>query len=390
MLGAQATGGRGRGSLIETRVSSGRAGRGPSARTWWLIAIGFAAGYAGLLVVGGEASDLAVAGLETLPFIILALLAYGGLRSTALRALAWIWLAVLTLGAALVAFSSLNDALPPAAQLGAEEPAPELWVAAVWIALGLVAGWACALPPIRAHLARLIPIDPDSYIHAIALVVVVSVTIVFTVPVAVLGEPPLLAQLARDGAGPIEGDSRDDVYRLLWLIPAAMLAVGWPLVREWRGALARLGLVRPTLRQVGLALCAGAAMVILFGLLDYLIAGAWEALNWPATDEETFEELIAYTLTPVGALVIGVTAGLGEELGVRGVLQPRLGVWLSNLFFAALHALQYNFDAILSVFLAGLVFGLIRRKTNTTTSAIVHGFYDFLLIMLTVLSLPGF
>ncbi|MCX7861282.1 MAG: hypothetical protein N2385_14415 [Chloroflexus sp.] len=41
-------------------------------------------------------------------------------------------------------------------------------------------------------------------------------------------------------------------------------------------------------------------------------------------------------------MVIGVTAGLGEELGVRGVLQPRLGIWLSNLFFTSLHAFQYN------------------------------------------------
>ncbi len=99
---------------------------------------------------------------------------------------------------------------------------------------------------------------------------------------------------------------------------------------------------------------------------------------------------MAYSLTPLGAVVIGVTAGLGEEVAVRGVLQPRLGLVLSNLFFTALHALQYNFDGLLSVFLAGLVLGWVRRHTNTAVSAVVHGFYDFLLIMLTVLSAPGF
>jgi len=243
---------------------------------------------------------------------------------------------------------------------------------------------------VRARLARLLPIDPDCSVHAFAVVLVVCLTIVFTVPVAVLGEPPLLAQIERDGAGDFEGDSRDDLYRLFWLLPAAMLAVGWPLVRRWREALARLGLVRPSLKQVAFALVAGALMVALFIPLDMLIIWLWESVGWPTTDEESFEQLVAYTLTPVGALVIGVTAGLGEEVAVRGVLQPRLGLLLSNLFFASLHALQYNFDGVLSVFLAGLIFGVIRRKTNTTTSAIVHGFYDFVLIMLTVLSVPGF
>jgi membrane protease YdiL (CAAX protease family) len=84
--------------------------------------------------------------------------------------------------------------------------------------------------------------------------------------------------------------------------------------------------------------------------------------------------------------VIGVTAGLGEELAVRGVLQPRLGILLPNLLFASLHALQYNFEGLLSVFLVGLILGLIRRRTNTSTSAIVHGAYDFWLIMLTVVA----
>ena len=64
-------------------------------------------------------------------------------------------------------------------------------------------------------------------------------------------------------------------------------------------------------------------------------------------------------------------------------MQPRLGILLSNLLFTALHAWQYNWDGLLSVFLIGLVLGVIRKKTNTTTSAVVHGTYDFTLIMLT-------
>ena len=75
---------------------------------------------------------------------------------------------------------------------------------------------------------------------------------------------------------------------------------------------------------------------------------------------------------------------------MRGILQPRLGLVLSNLLFTALHASQYGPDALLGVFLIGLVLGRLRQATNTTTTAIVHGLYDFSLIIATVLSLPGF
>src|SRR4029453_17037116 len=97
--------------------------------------------------------------------------------------------------------------------------------------------------------------------------------------------------------------------------------------------------------------------------------------GWPQTDENAFGELLKFAMSPIGAAVIGITAGLGEELAVRGVLQPRMGILLSNLFFTALHAFQYNWDALLVVFFVGLVLGLIRKRTNTTTSAIVHGTY---------------
>jgi hypothetical protein len=54
---------------------------------------------------------------------------------------------------------------------------------------------------------------------------------------------------------------------------------------------------------------------------------------------------------------------------------------MSNLLFTSLHGFQYHWDALLSVFLAGLLLGMIRARSNTTTSAIVHGSYDFLLLL---------
>jgi membrane protease YdiL (CAAX protease family) len=183
---------------------------------------------------------------------------------------------------------------------------------------------------------------------------------------------------------------RDQLYVLVWLVPAAILAAGYPIRRSLRETLKRVGLVRPSRGQILLALGVTAALVLLGTGFDNGVAWLWQRLGWPQTDANAFNELIKFAVSPLGAVVVGVTAGVGEELAVRGVLQPRLGILLSNLFFTALHAFQYNFDALLSVFLLGLVLGCIRKYTNTTTSALIHGLYDFTLVLLAFLEVPGF
>ena len=367
-----------------------RVEHGSERRSWWLAGVLFVVLFVALLFAGGEARDLAIAGLEVVPFVVLALLAYAATRHGWARPLAWVMTVLITGAFVLVSISQAFEAVRPESGPLSDVARREIAVTSVGVAAGLVLGWLCCLRRVRAMLARLMPIDPDSFVHAVALVTIVSLTLMLFVPLTVIGEPPLLAAIERGGLSGLEGDSRDDLYGLFWLLPAALIAVGYPTVRGWRTALTRLGLVWPTHGQVIVALVAGAVMVLIFTGVDIAIGWLWDLFGWPPTDTESFEELMAYSLTPLGAGVIGVTAGLGEEVAVRGVLQPRLGILLSNLFFTALHALQYNFDALLSVFLAGLVLGWVRRRTSTSISAVVHGFYDFLLIMLTVLSVRGF
>jgi membrane protease YdiL (CAAX protease family) len=255
------------------------------------------------------------------------------------------------------------------------------------------AGALLLIPAARRVLARRVPLDPGSFVHTTALVAVVIIGLICVVPLVVLGEPPALAAVdmlteamaGRGGAGQL----RDQLYGLVWVIPAAILAVGFGITRTLPEALTRLGLVRPTLRQVALGLGVALALVVAVQLLGTAISWLWGALGWPETDSDAFSELLAFAINPVGAVVIGVVAGLGEELAVRGVLQPRLGLVVSNLFFMSLHALQYNWDALLVVFMVGTVCGLVRSRTNTTTGAIVHGTYNFTLILLAALGLSG-
>ncbi|MGQ9876449.1 MAG: lysostaphin resistance A-like protein [Chloroflexus sp.] len=352
--------------------------------------------------IGGEFESFTAASFNVLPFAILAILAY--FAGTSFN-WAWIatglWLMILIAITALLAFGfgavniigiplgDIDPANPPALTQSALLGILML-ILGIFGAIGI--GFLTLLPPVRRRLARFIPIEPASFVHTIALAAIVSITLMLFVPLLLTGEPPLLAlvrSLSGEGLNNTNPDAelRSQVYGLIWTIPAALLAVGFGIRRNLSATLSRLGLVMPTSQQfwngIGLGVVLAIAMLFLLSPLQEWI---WQSFGWPTTDEDAFLELMSYAISPIGAVVIGVTAGLGEELAIRGVLQPRLGILLSNLFFVSLHAFQYHWDGLLVVFVIGIILGLIRKYTNTTTAALVHGTYNFVLVMLTTLA----
>ncbi len=344
------------------------------------------AGFAGL-AVGGPVGEFLSAGLEVLPFALLAFLAYAGLRRPGALAAAFGWHGLVFLATA--GFTLLM--VVAAAGEGGRTAAAFRPAAAVlaFNTLAVVVAFLALLPEVRRRVAGRLPIDPDSWVHAFALSLVSGATILFLGQlVATGGKPVILTMIQRDPRQ-FEELSRTILFQMLygfiWMVPATVVAVGYPVMRSFPAALRRLGLVAPTRRQVVGGTLLALALVGVGWLLDLGIGGLWGAMGWPVTDAKAFERLLAGAINPVGAVVIGVTAGVGEELAIRGALQPRLGIWLPNLFFTSIHAFQYGFDGLLSVFLVGLVLGVVRARSNTSTSAIVHGVYDFVLVMLTYL-----
>ena len=73
----------------------------------------------------------------------------------------------------------------------------------------------------------------------------------------------------------------------------------------------------------------GLAVVLLLivVILPQCIEWLWDSMDWQQTDMEAFEALMAPYLSPLGAIILGVAAGLGEDLVVRGVLSPG---WVSG------------------------------------------------------------
>jgi membrane protease YdiL (CAAX protease family) len=358
--------------------------------------------YVGLLVVGGEARRFAQSGLESLPFLLLALFAYPGERREEMRLVTLLyWLVLVGLMAAMTLALTFAAVVDPAA-VAVERPAPaQMFLPGGLVRLGLTAlatfgavvlGGLGFAPPLRRAMGHGRPFDPNSFVHAVALATVVAMAGILFVPLLILGEPPLLALMRnfvdaadndvfKDLADP--ANLRDQIYATAWLVPAAIMAVGYPLYRTLPEALQRIGLVLPSVGQVVFGLVAAVVLVVVMTFFDFAVGWVWQQMGWPTTDAKQFEQLMKFAISPTGAVVIGVTAGLGEEVFARGVLQPRLGIILANLFFTALHALQYNWDGLLSVFVIGLILGTIRKKTNTSTSAVVHGTYDCILVLLT-------
>ncbi|MEN6518463.1 MAG: CPBP family intramembrane glutamic endopeptidase [Methanospirillum sp.] len=350
-----------------------------------------AAAAVGLLLLssrdlGGELILLGAGAAQVAPFVVLAMAAYLAENSRPLRFLTAVLLLGLVGSLVLVSLAFGVFAVVPTATIeaGALPPGIAPTVLALF-GLGSLFGLASfvgLLRPVRRGVARYLPLDPASFVQAVALVLVIALILIPPVPLIVNGAPPLLSPnvLGSGALGQSPGElARAEAYSLLFIIYASFLVVGLFVRRNFAEALERLAFVRPTARQVLFALGMAVVLVVVFGLLDRAIALVWGALGWPVTDEAAYRQLFSGMLTPAGAVTAAVSAGVGEELAVRGVLQPVFGMVLPSLLFAALHAWQYSWDGLVSVFLAGLVFAWIRRRANTTTSAITHATYDLIL-----------
>lgn len=347
--------------------------------------------------IGRLLVKFALAGLNVVPFVPLIVLAQLGQSASTPRLLAlgwwlllagmcWFIMVGLTIGAQTgLNAAHLRDAMPPG---GWSRVA---WAGGVGLA-GILLGLICFSPALRRVAARSLPLDPSSFTDTTALATVVPLLIGCLIPLVVLGDAPILMMLRHAVPGLkkdalSESASVVDLYATLaWAVPISLLAAGFPLTRTLGGAFERLALVRPTGPQFL------AAIAIAVGLVPVMLgfeAGSswlWKQLGWPTTDTSTFEQMMKFAITPAGVVAVGVTAGVSEELAFRGLLQPRLGLLLSNLLFASVHAFQYHWDGVLGVFLIGLVCGLVRKYANTTSSMIVHGLYDAILMTIAVIT----
>lgn len=175
------------------------------------------------------------------------------------------------------------------------------------------------------------------------------------------------------------------VYNGLALIAAAACGVGFLVTRTGKEVLARLGLEKPKAWQVGLALI---AVVGTFGY-DYLWSIYTHSLQGGLEGKMTNYNLGAFDTgggaapSALLALSTAVCAGVGEEVLMRGALQPVLGILPAAIMHGVLHA-QFQHAPILIIQVAGwsTLMGILRRYTNTTTTLICHVTFNFIMTFL--------
>ena len=166
---------------------------------------------------------------------------------------------------------------------------------------------------------------------------------------------------------------------LVGYVLLALAAVGFLVRRDLAATFERLGLGPVAGRNIVVMLL---GVPLMWGLntgADW-IQHHWFPALWEA-DKHTNEAIVA-ALNPRAMVVVGLSAGIGEEITMRGALQPRLGIVLTALLFAGLHV-QYSWFGMATVFLFGVILGLIRKRTNTTVAIAIHALYDILALFTT-------
>ena len=337
--------------------------------------------------VEGEAGAFLASALDVALFVILAMLVHlAATRHPAYRRAAIIWLFAVVAGLAAVTASLGAVAILPE-EVDPDLFDPELAAAVALLFLGVFVAGLLSLVGLsrrfRVWLAGYLPFDPDSLLHTVALVVILAMILIPPIPLLVTGIPPYLSPpflefLIESGDLLAETVSLN-AYTLFWTLVGSFFIAGAFVRRTGRETLERLGLVRPTGRQVVLAVVAALALVAAFHFIDLALTALVGFLGLPVTDEEAVALLFSGALSLPGIVMASVAAGFGEEVSIRGLLQPRFGILLPAILFASLHAFQYSWDGLISVFFAGIIFAYIRRYTNTTTSAITHTVYDLVL-----------
>jgi uncharacterized protein len=237
-----------------------------------------------------------------------------------------------------------------------------------YMVTGLVAATLVS-KPVRERLARYMPINPDNPVHSLALVLAVILfgtqisAVVFTdVLAADLKLPPLtIDDLAAQEA------------------PFAILAfagVGLYVRRSMAASSERLGLVTPAWWHITLALGAAGAFWILGEVSLWLSQQYTPDLT---TKVQTTSDHLFGGLGGVwGIAALALLPGFCEELLFRGALQPRLGLVVTSLLFAAIHT-EYGLSIdVVTIFVIAVGLGLIRNYANTTATITCHVAYNLL------------
>ncbi len=306
----------------------------------------------------------------------------GWLRPWLIALLALAGLATIALGAMLALTSLLPSMLPPD-DIGVALPDTRflLWLGDATMLLGALS-LLFAVPAVRRLVARLLPIDPQRLVHLVALDLVLvalwfSAAVALSLP-AMMADPEGLEQMGRMTA---RSGLTGVWMQNLGFVVLSVLGVGWLVARDGRAVAERLGLTRtvPWRWWLGASLAALAMAVATDQLWTWLDPEGAAALG--KLSDQLFGPLIAKGGI-AAALTIGLAPGIGEELLFRGAAQPRLGLVVTSLLFAAVHTQYTVSPALVQIFVVGLILGTVRIRAGTTAAIAIHATFNAVQVLM--------
>jgi len=247
----------------------------------------------------------------------------------------------------------------------------------------LASGLAFLVPllkPIRRIIARFTPMDPNSPVDLCGLGLILWVMSFFIIS-AVQSGPTDVGSI---GQGGLTGSLFWLILNAATFVAVAYVAVGYRVHRTGQEATRRLGLTIPSMKTVAISV----AMVIPCFAVSMVGSALTLAFQPDVVEnlEDTMEQLTSGLTNPLGALLIGLSAGFGEEVLFRGAIQPRFGIVIGALFWTSLHV-QYDLSFVLVGLLGvGILFGVQRKYFGTTSAVITHALYNMLVVGIQIIA----
>jgi len=246
-------------------------------------------------------------------------------------------------------------------------------------AMGVCGLWGalCLVPLFRKGLHKsLFPnVDPSLPVHTWSLFVFGAAAVYTGVSIFWLYQPEVFLESFRSVSLPLTV-----VVTAVLFSGFAFLASGPGIHGGFQSILTSLGLTRLPWKTVGMMTLVALGLTIgleVFErtLLHHLISPEMQA---------TLKSIMAAFklqgppwMIVAQALLIGLGAGIGEEILFRGLIQPVFGILPTALLFALIHVHYGPTILLAELFVIGCVLGIIRRKLNTTAAIWVHTCFDF-------------
>lgn len=309
-------------------------------------------------------------------------------RSTRLLLYAGVVL-VFLLGAYILLLGFSGDDLEGlAAEQGPDVVVPEVTPDAAMLMFSIAAGLGLAAFVVinrldirrRLHLwiGKSGRFDPDSPVHmtaaVLALMMLAAQMVFFMLQGGVSG---MAEDIETRGVSIIE-----ILFQAGLQVVIAFLGVGWAVRRTWPQVRRRLGLWWPTPDDLMQGVWLGVKLVgilLLYGILmGILIAVGVVSEGDLAQQNEATDSLAKAFATLPLALMLSLSAAVGEEILFRGALQPVFGNLSTSVFFALMHTQNLASVGVVLIFIVSYLLGRLRERRGTVAAMAGHFTYNFI------------